>query len=182
MKNYMEKSKSNSKMEIWKDIPNYEGLYQVSNLGNIRGLYNYRGKYHILKPRLKRGYHQIGLRKNTIRKWFAVHRLVAQVFIANPHNCKYINHKDENKLNNSVENLEWCTAHYNNCYGTRRERVKQKIAKKVLQYDLNNNFIREYPSIADASKPYKTLSNISLCCRGIYKQVYGYIWRFEEVV
>lgn len=171
--------------EIFKDIPGYEGLYQVSNLGKIKSLYNYkRDGSDILKPKIKRGYYQIGLRKNNKRKWFAIHRLVAITFIKNNNNYKYINHKDENKLNNNVNNLEWCSASYNNCYGTRLKRVKEKVSKKVLQYDLNGNFIKEYNSLTEATKlnNIKSIGNISMCCNGKYKQVKGYIWKYKEVV
>lgn len=171
--------------EIWKDIPNYEGLYQISNLGRIRSLYNYRGKYNILKPKEKRGYYQIGLRKNKKRKWIAIHRLVALTFIPNPNNYKVVNHKNEDKLDNKVENLEWCTTKYNNCYGTRIEKVKTKTSKAVIQYDLNGNFIKEYKSISDASKEVKTsASNIVKCCKEHpkYKKVKNYIWRYKSEV
>ena len=167
----------------FKDIPNFEGMYQIDKNGNVKSLYNYR-KGNILKPRLKKGYYQIGLRKNGIRKWYAIHRLIALTFIPNPNNYKCVNHKDENKLNNNVNNLEWCTSKYNNEYGTRIERVKMKTSKPVLQYDLKGNFIREYKSVREATKlnNIKSISNISLCCKGKYKQVKGYVWKFKKVV
>lgn len=172
--------------EIWKDIPNYEGLYLISNLGRIKSLYNYRRNgTNILKPKIKKGYYQIGLRKNGKRKWFAIHRLVALTFIPNPHNYKCVNHKDEKKLNNCVENLEWCTVKYNNCYGTRIERVKEKTSKKILQYDLKGNFIKEFPSVSSAAKEYNTsIGNISNCCNNHpkYHKVKGYVWKYKEVV
>lgn len=171
--------------EIFKDIKDYEGLYQISNLGTIKSLYNYkRDGNNILKPQIKRGYYQIGLRKDNKRKWFSVHRLVAETFIDNPNNYKYVNHKDENKLNNNINNLEWCTMSYNNTYGTRLEKVKQKVSKKVLQYDLEGNFIKEYSSLKEANKlnNMKSIGNISKCCKGEYKTAGGYIWRYKVVV
>lgn len=171
--------------EIFKDIPGYEGIYQVSNFGNVKSLHNYRiNGNHILKSRLKKGYYQVGLRKNNKRKWITIHRLVAITFIENKNNYKYINHKDENKLNNNVENLEWCTMLYNNTYGTRIKKVIDKTGKKVLQFDLDNNFIKEYNSISEAQRQtnIKSISNISLCCNGKYKQAGGYIWKFKGVV
>lgn len=172
--------------ETWKDIPDYEGLYQVSNFGKIKSLYNYkRNGTNILTPKIRRGYYQIGLRKNKKRKWIAVHRLVALAFIPNPNNYKCVNHKDENTLNNNIDNLEWCTHKYNNCYGTRIERVKEKTSKKILQYDLKGNFIKEHPSISSAARELKTSTgNISNCCNGHpkYHKVKGYIWRYKEVV
>ena len=152
-------------MEIWKDIKGYEGLYLISNLGNIKSLHNYR-RGNIIKPKLKKGYYQVGLRKNNIRKWYAVHRLVALTFIPNPNNLPCVNHKDENKLNNNINNLEWCTVYYNNCYGSRLKRVavNNKLRKPIIQYDLNGNFIKEYMSIAEASRQCNiSVSNIYFC-------------------
>lgn len=171
--------------EIWKDIKCYEGLYQVSNLGRIKSLHNYkRNGTDILIPGIKKGYYQIGLRKNKKRTWYAIHRLVAQAFIPNYDNLPQINHKDENKLNNKVDNLEWCSVRYNNCYGTRIERVKEKVSKKVLQYDLKGNFVKEYKSLSEATKQngIKSIANISMCCNGKYKQTHGYVWKYKEVV
>lgn len=171
--------------EIWKDIKDYEGLYQVSNLGRIKSLYNYRGKGNILKQKNKRGYYQVGLRKNNIRKWVSVHRLVAIAFIENPNNYSNINHKDENPLNNCIDNLEWCTTRYNNMYGTRIERVKEKTSKPVIQFDLKGNFIKEYKSVSDASRETNTsASNIVKCCKKHpkYNKVKNYIWRYKSEV
>lgn len=168
--------------EVWKDIPNYEGLYQISNLGRIKSFYNYRRDgTNILKPRLKRGYYTIGLRKNGERKWYRIHRLIAQAFIPNPNNFPVVNHKDENPLNNNIENLEWCTIAYNNTYGTRIKRVVEKTGKPVLQFDLDNNFIKKYNNLSEAAKEnkIKSCSNICLCCTGRYNHAGGYIWRYE---
>lgn len=170
------------KKEIFKDIPGYEGLYQVSNLGRIKSLYNYkRDGNNILVPKIKRGYYQVGLRKNGIRKWHNIHRLIAQTFISNPNNYPVVNHKNEDKLDNRIENLEWCTISYNNCYGTRIERVKNKVSKPIIQYDLKGNFIKQFPSLADASRELKiSPSNISHCANGKYKTCKGYVWKYKE--
>lgn len=170
---------------IWKDIPNYEGLYQINNFGDIKSLYNYRGKGNVLKPRLKKGYYQIGLRKNATRQWYAIHRLVAETFIPNPKNLPQVNHKDENKLNNCVENLEWCTVAYNNCYGTRLEKTSNtnKLKKEVTQYDLDGNKLNTFKSIKSASKETKTdFSSISKCINNKRRTANGYIWTCESVV
>lgn len=166
-------------VEIWKPIPNYEGLYEVSNLGRIRSLYNYR-KYNVLTQNIKRGYYQIGLRKNGIRKWYQVHRLVAQAFIPNPDNLPQVNHKNENKLDNEISNLEWCSVSYNNMYGSRLKRIKEKVVKPVYQYDLNGKLIKKHESLVDATKSMglKSLSSISLCCSGKYKTSNGYKWSY----
>ena len=108
--------------EIWKNIAGYEGLYEVSSFGRVRSLRF--GKTKILKPgKNKKGYLRVSLCKNGKQKTFFVHRLVAQAFLENPQNLPQINHKDENKQNNRLENLEWCSCDYNNNYGTRNERA-----------------------------------------------------------
>lgn len=101
--------------EIWKDVPGYEGLYEVSNWGNVRSL-NYRGKkgVHILSPGTdKKGYKRVILFKDDKGTTFQVHRLVASTFLVNPNNLPQVNHKDKNPGNNIVENLEWCSLKYN---------------------------------------------------------------------
>lgn len=123
-------------MEIWKDIEGYEGLYQVSNKGRIRNIRHNKNK--ILKPILHVRYYQITLSKNNIRTQYRVHRLVAQAFVPNPKNLPHINHKDENRLNNNAENLEWCDATYNNRYGTKGQRIsKSKMGHLVTQETRN---------------------------------------------
>ena len=168
--------------EIWKDIPGYEGIYQISNLGRVKSFYNYkRDGNNILKPKIKHGYYQIGLRRNGIRKWHQLHRLIAKAFIPNPNNLPQINHIDENKLNNSIDNLEWCSVSYNNTYGNRIQKVINKTGKKVIQYDKNMNFIKEYPSIAEATRQMnlKSIGCICNCCRGQTETSKGYIWRYK---
>lgn len=122
--------------EIWKDIPGYEGKYEVSNLGNVRSLnYNHTGEIKLLKQGTnKKGYKLVNLCKNGKQKCYLIHRLVAMTFIPNPNNLPIINHKDENKVNNNVKNLEWCTIAYNNNYGTRNERTSEshKGKKRML--------------------------------------------------
>ncbi len=124
--------------EIWKDIPDYEGYYQASNLGRIKSMprvvTNYRGS-HISKEKIlkqhcdKKGYSKVYLLKNKVGKTTCVHRLVALAFLSNPNNWPDINHKDENPSNNNVENLEWCTEKYNSNYGTCIERRKASYVR-----------------------------------------------------
>ena len=100
--------------EIWKDIKGYEGLYQVSNLGNVRSLMfvngtTFKPRIRLLKQQIRNNYYIINLCKNGKRKQHSVHRLVAQEFLENKQNKEVVNHLDFNKLNNKVENLEWCT-------------------------------------------------------------------------
>lgn len=123
----------NLKNEIWKDINGYEGLYQVSNLGRIKSLPKFHQGERILKERIDRyGYLYIGFFKNKVKKYYKIHRLVAEAFIPNPKELPCVNHKDENKTNNNVENLEWCSVAYNNSYATRLERVAAKHRGKKL--------------------------------------------------
>ena len=119
-------------MEIWKDIEGYEGFYQVSNYGRVKSLnYNRTGKAKELKQSINLGYKYVILYKDNKRKKFLVHRLVAQAFVPNPNEYLEVNHIDENKANNCVWNLEWCTRLYNNNYGTINERIsKAKKGKK----------------------------------------------------
>ena len=115
-------------IEVWKDIKGYENKYQVSNTGKIKAL-NYRntGKEREISMKNNKGYYEVALWKDSKRKMFLVHRLVAQMFIPNPDNLPQVNHIDENKTNNCVDNLEWCTQLYNNLYGTRLERVSNSL-------------------------------------------------------
>lgn len=129
--------------EIWKDIKGYESLYQVSNLGRVKSLArkvikkNYVSfkKERILKQQTDRyGYKKVILQRNYQIKTFSIHRLVAEAFLENPYNLPQINHKDENKENNCVLNLEYCDSKYNNNYGTRNKRVSETMKKKKYQY------------------------------------------------
>lgn len=170
-------------MENWKEIKGYEGLYQISDTGRVKSLHNYRGGNSILKPRLKKGYYTIGLRKNNVRKWYLISRLVADAFIPNPNNLPQVNHKDENKLNNNVDNLEWCSVLYNNVYGTRINRAISKTSKPVARYTLDGTYIDKYSSLSEASRIHNiSAGGISSCIKGRYKQCNGYIWKFYEEV
>lgn len=176
------------KKEIWKDIPNYEGLYQVSNFGNIKTVNRSNkdkiGRKHTIKETICKpsidtsGYMQVVLTKNKKRKSYKVHRLVAMVFIPNHNNLPQINHKDENKLNNNVENLEWCTHEYNCQYGTRSYRCTIHRNHKVKQI-LNGKAINEYSSLKEASsKTNIKYQSISSCCRNLQKTAGGYEWEY----
>ena len=169
--------------EIWRDIKEYEGLYQVSNLGRIKGLnYTRAKKEHILKNSHNgRGYLKITLCKNKKLRTFQVHRLVAQAFIPNPLNLPQVNHKKEfEKNNNRVDNLEWCTQKYNLNYGTHNERIKKMFSKTVCQYSLDGEFIKEWSSTAECGRNGFTRSAVASCCRGENKKHKGYMWRYKN--
>ena len=165
--------------EIWKDIEGYEGLYQVSNLGRVKSL---RRNIILRQGITRNGYEIVNLYKNK-SKYFLIHRLVANVFIPNPNNYPIVNHKDENKLNNCVDNLEWCTQKYNINYGTGIARRARSQSKIVLQYSLDGTFIKEWKSMMDIQRNLGfNQSHISECCRNIRKTAYGYIWKYKKEI
>ena len=127
-------TKETTKMEHWKAIVGYEGIYEVSDTGLVRSLNWERTKQvRVLRPgKLERGYLFVPLSKDGHVKNFLVHRLVAQAFIPNPQCLPQVNHKDEDKENNSVSNLEWCTARYNINYGTCQQRMAEKLRGRNL--------------------------------------------------
>lgn len=178
-----------TKSEVWKDVVGYEGFYQVSNKGNVYSVErkDSRGQRRggrILKPRYtRRSYIQVQLWKNGKSKNKYTHRLVAESFIPNPKGFLEINHKDENKSNNRVENLEWCTREYNNTYGTRIERIVQKKSKKVRAVNVKTGEVLTFNSVKEAEK--KGYHNTSQACRGTYGtrgHLYkGYVWSHEKV-
>ena len=148
--------------EIQKDIAGYEGKYKVINLGRVKSL-NYRrtGKARILIPgKSNSGYLYVILSKKGYIKKFLIHRLAAQAFIENPKSLPEVNHIDENKSNNCVENLEWCDRKYNNNYGTHNEKILKtkklrncEIAARIIsQFTKYGKFVKEYPSIHAATR------------------------------
>ena len=185
-------------MENWKDIKGYEGFYQVSDCGNVRSLerdvYCQDGTFHhhveekILVSCVNgRGYANVNLYKNGKRKNILIHRLVAMAFIPNPENKPMINHKDENPLNNCVDNLEWCTASYNANYGTRNERIIQNHrrykfgdsprAKAIFCEELNKKF----DCIASAQEELGICgSSICNACKGKQKTAGKFHWKYAD--
>ena len=185
------------KEEIWKAVDGYEGLYEVSNFGRVKGvdrvIINSDGVKRLWKGRVLRpakgsnGYFFCNLCKNGKTENKCIHRLVAETFIPNPSNLPQVNHKDENKENNCVDNLEWCDSKYNNNYGSRNKRDAEKklnspkLSKPVLQIDNEKGvIISEYPSTMEAERQLNIYSSaISKCCRGERKTAYGYKWRYK---
>lgn len=180
-------------MEVWKDISGYEGLYQISDLGNVRSLDRYVNhsrsgkrfcKGHQMATHINNaGYICVNLSKDGKYKSFDVHRLVAMVFLAVANiDGLEVNHIDENKKNNVVTNLEWVTKKQNNNYGTKIERQASKIKIPVIQYNENGGFVAEWSSAADAERTIsgKVTGAISHCIKGKTKTAFGYIWKAKE--
>ena len=190
--------------EIWKDVDGYEGLYQVSNYGNVKSVKregkngrNYGG--NVLKPSLNKscGYLTVGLSSGGFTKTFLLHRLVAEAFIPNPSSKKEINHIDGNKHNNHISNLEWNTRLENMRHAKEHNLLKFKVgechymyhrygqkhpnAKKIVQSDLNDNIVKIWECGADIERELGIpKSNICICCKGGRKKAGGYKWRFAE--
>ena len=185
--------------EIWKDIPNYEGLYQVSNLGRVKRLNSIINlnsknqhcsfkttKYYkekILKNINCNNYLRVTLCKDNIKKIKQVHRLVAKSFLDNYNDELEVNHIDENTLNNCADNLEMCTSKYNCNYGTRNKHISDKHKKSILQYTTDGMFLKKWNSISEASEYYNvSISSITQCLKHKHKTSRNYIWRYESEV
>ena len=169
--------------EIWKDIEGYEGLYQVSNMGRVKSLGNNKTrKEKILKnSKGSIGYLQVGLYKEGKVKYFRVHQLVASAFIPNPDNLPQVNHRNEDKTDNRVENLEWCNRSYNTNYGTRNERIAKAQSIPILQFSKSGELVKKWESAKEVERElgfYGT--NITRCCKGKLKSVGGYKWRYHQ--
>lgn len=172
--------------EIWKNIEGYPN-YQISSIGRVKSLERNivkgrGGLYKIEEKILKggkdgKGYLFVHLYKNRKQKNYYIHRLVASAFLDNPNNLLEVNHKDEDKTNNQLTNLEWCTSQYNNNYGTRNERIQ----KTILQFSLDCEFIRKWDSATQVRKEMGFIQgNISSCCKGRLKSAYGYKWGYAD--
>lgn len=163
--------------EIWKPIIGYESRYIISNKGEVKSL----KRNKVLKKELRRNYWSIQLYDGNKFKHFSIHRLVGIHFVENPNNLPFINHIDENKLNNNANNLEWCTASYNINYGTCIQRAVEKKFIPVMQLDKNKNLINIFSSISEAESKTKVHNpNIIKCCKGERKTAGGYIWKYAN--
>ena len=202
-----------SMTEEWRDVKDYKGLYQVSNMGRVKSLKrivwdSVRGYYKTVHERILKGkksstgYLQVHLYQDGKGKWCYVHRLVAEAFIPNPDNLPQINHISEDKENNHVDNLEYCTAKYNINHGTHNKRVSEKLrgrkhseehikkmaekltnhpkkSKPVFSVDKVTGEIKEYPSAHEAERQTGIAqSDITKCCQGKAKSAGGYYWHY----
>ena len=149
--------------------------YEVSNLGRVRNIESGRTLKPFLQPN---GYLGLCLYENNKRKYLLLHRIIATAFIDNPEGKPQVNHIDENKLNNDLSNLEWCTERENSIHGTRTKRVAEKLSQKVIQLDLNDNVLSEFESMHQAERETGVaLSSISSCCNGKRKSAGGFKWK-----
>ncbi len=179
--------------EIWKDVAGFEGYYEVSNLGRVRGVERtitatIKGRKvprripQRLRPQQKRGngYLFVALCKDGKKHMMSTHRLVADAFIPNPEKLPMVNHIDEDKTNNCVDNLEWCTPSYNSTYGTGMKRRADKRAIPIVAINDTGTVIARFRSGADAERMTNILrSDISSCIHGRSKTAGGYRWQYD---
>lgn len=175
--------------EIWRDAPGFEGVYKVSNLGNVISVsYRHTGIPRTLKPKLRGGY--LAIHRSSSGGDVPIHRLVAKAFIPNPNNLPCVNHINENKQDNRACNLEWCTYQQNNTYGqrldkmanTRRNRKQKSHFGKILQYSISGNLIATFESTVAASAAIGIeRSSINRCALGQFKTSGGYKWIYEDM-
>jgi hypothetical protein len=178
--------------EIWKDIPGYEGLYQVSNLGRVKSvdrcILDTTGRKQTKPSKMiaqrKRNhrykYVSVNLYKDNKIKAHVVHRLVAQAFIPNPENKPQVNHIDENPENNRADNLEWVTAYENMHYNDLVRRINRKATKPVNAYDMQGNLVYSFGSMGEAEKCGFNRYAISANINGRTKTSGGYVWKLAE--
>ncbi len=167
--------------EVWKPVVGYEGIYEVSSLGNLR---NASGKRLSVFPN-QAGYYRVNLCYHGKRRAKFIHRIVAEAFLENPLDYSQVNHKDENKRNNSVDNLEWCNAEYNTNYGSRNQRVaeimRMRNNRSIVAVDPKSNEETIFPSITFASAIIgKQKSYICYAIKHPQKAYSGYKWRYAD--
>ncbi len=177
-------------MTLWKDVKGFEGLYMVSNRGEVKSIDHYvncnKGKRLVKGRTLKpcdrgNGYPFVTMGRDGKQYNVSIHRAVAIAFIPNPQNLLEVNHKDTNPSNYDVDNLEWCNRTYNNNYANRPFKASMKQRKRIVQIDKNKE-IKKWNSLSEIHKNLGiSIGNISQCCTGKRNTAGGYSWKFEEV-
>lgn len=179
-------------MEIWKDIKEFEGYYQISNLGRLRSVdrvittkagWTQKNYGKIIKSDCLQnsGYIKVDLHKNGKAYPRLLHRLVAEAFCDNSNNYNCVNHKDQNKLNNKADNLEWCTVMYNNHYGDCMQRGAEKQRKEFYQMDMDGNVIKKWKGFKHIQRELGYQRKlIYLCCVGKRDSYMGFKWSYVE--
>lgn len=174
-------------MEEWRTIIGYDGLYEVSNYGNVRSVQrkvktkggairNSPGRL-LMQKVARNGYKQVHLMKENVGRWYLVHRLVAIAFVPNQANLPQVNHKDENKQNNRCDNLEWVTASHNCRYGHRNDKMVAERSKKVEC--IIGNDVKTYNSIREAARLTGiSASHICQCCKGLRRTAGNRRWMY----
>lgn len=165
--------------EVWKDIEGYDSMYRISNLGNVYSKHINRN----LKPgKTQDGYLYVMLQYNGKQKINLIHRLIATYFIPNPNNLPLINHKDEDKTNNSIDNLEWCTYAYNSTYNNVHIKRALELGQRVLAYNKDGEVMYDYCSAREAARQlgYQH-TNISACCNGNIITYKNLVWSHTEL-
>lgn len=178
--------------EIWVDIKDYEGLYQVSNWGRVKSLERYDALGRLVEEKILKeiinssGHLYVNLCKNGVEKQYYIHRLVAMHFIPNPYNKPEVHHRDHNPENNNVENLVWLTyeehrAEHPERYETVRKSARKACSKHINQFALDGLFVRAWYSAMDIKRElgYDN-SAIIKCCKGKLTQAYGSIWKYAD--
>lgn len=149
-----------------KDVVGYEGLYAVTSCGKV---YSYKSKKFLKPGTNHKGYLYVVLSKDGKVKNYSLHRLVAEAYLPNPNNLTEVDHIDNDKMHNYLNNLQWIT---------HKDNVRKSRNKPILQYDLDGNFIREWSSANDVGK--EVQGNIVNCLKGRYKMAYGYKWFYKN--
>lgn len=162
-------------MEEWRVIKDYEELYLVSNYGRIKSI---KGSKFLSTKSLSSGYPCVSL-CNKGQKTFRVHRLVAEAFLPNPEGLGVVNHQDGNKINNHVDNLEWCTTKYNNQHSIETG-LRTHKASPVTQYSMRGDWVANYSSQQQAEDITGICrKQINNCVKGKQKSAHGFVWKLN---
>lgn len=160
-------------MEVWKAVKGYEGLYEVSNFGQVRGLK--RGRTLSPRANCRTGYLEVNLRRSGTQKTVRVHRLVAEAFLPNPFGLLEVNHKDEDKNNNSVDNLEWCDRHYNTSYGNRNKVLCEHLRKRCAK--ISPKDVEKIKLLRDNKSVLEIAHMFGISDSQVYRILKGVNWR-----